>query len=139
VNQRQVRQLFPQWMRIFLRSCFAYNFFWAIVLLAFTPAFVKWITGSEYVNAYQVELHGVGLFILSGIFLLTSYYPIRFWYLIAFGFLTKTFGWIWVYFSIMQQNVTTQFLIHLFVNDFIWAAALSFIAYKAFRLYMLMD
>lgn len=126
-------------MRIFLRICFIYNFLCAIVLLAFTSTFVKWITGSEFANAYQVELHGVGLFILSGIFLLASYYPIRFWYLIAFGFLAKASGWIWVYFSIMKQDVTFQFFMHLLVNDLAWAAALGFITYKAFRLYMLLD
>lgn len=126
-------------MRTFLRACFLYNLIWALAVSLFTTTFVRWITGSEYVNAYQVELHGIGLLILSGIFLLASYFPIRFWYLIAFGFVAKSFGWIWVYFSIMKQEITPQFFTHLLINDLVWAALLGFITYRAFTLYKLLD
>jgi hypothetical protein len=126
-------------MRLFLRICAAYNIGWAIFIYFFTGSFVRWITNSEFSNTFQVELHAVGLFMLSLIFILTSFFPIRFWYLIAFGFIAKMFGGIWVYFSIMQQTLSAQFIIHLIFNDISWAVVLGLLTYESFTLYKLVD
>jgi hypothetical protein len=126
-------------MRLFLRVCAAYNIGWSIFIYFFTGTFVRWITNSELSSTYQVELHAVGLFLLGLIFILTSFYPIRFWYLIAFGLLAKTFGGLWVYFSILEKTVTTPFIIHLAVNDLSWAVILALITYESFHLYKLVD
>lgn len=126
-------------MRIFLRICAFYNIGWAIFIFFFTSTFIKWITASEFQEIYHVELHAIGLFILGLIFILTSFYPIRFWYLIAFGFLAKTFGGIWVYYSILQQTINSHFIIHLVINDLLWAAILALVTLEAFSLYKLVD
>jgi hypothetical protein len=126
-------------MRLFLRVCAAYNIGWSIFIYFFTGTFVRWITNSELSSTYQVELHAVGLFLLGLIFILTSFYPIRFWYLIAFGLLAKTFGGLWVYFSILEKTVTTPFIIHLAVNDLGWAFILALVTYESFHLYKLVD
>jgi hypothetical protein len=131
--------MYPKWMRLFLRICAVYNIGWAVFIYFFTGTFVRWITDSEMSNTYQVELHSVGLLLLGLIFILTSFYPIRFWYLIAFGFLAKALGGVWVYYSILEQTVTTQFIVHLVVNDFSWAAVLVLLTYESFTLYKLVD
>jgi hypothetical protein len=135
----KVRQLFPKWMRLFLRISAAYNIGWAIFIYFFASSFVRWITGSEFASTYQVELHAVGLLLLGLLFILTSFYPIRFWYFIAFGVLVKTFGGLWIYFSILEKTITSQFVVHLFVNDFSWAVVLAIITYESFTLYKLVD
>lgn len=135
----KVRQLFPKWMRLFLRVCAAYHVGWAIILLILKDNYVKWITDSYTSGFFQIELHAIGLFVLGLIFILTSFFPIRFWYLIAFGFVAKTFGGIAVYYSIMDQTVTIQFIIHLLMNDLSWAVVLGIITHEAFSLYKLVD
>lgn len=126
-------------MKIVLLICGLYNIGWGIFVYAYTEPFVKWITHSTVSSTYQIELHGVGLLLLSGIFILTAFYPVRFWYLIAFGFMAKAFGGIWVYFSIMHQQITERYILHLFINDYLWATLLAIITYKAFSLYKLLD
>jgi len=137
MNQSQ--PIFPSWMRGILLVSAVYNIAWGLFVYNFTESFVKWITNSVTVSTYQIELHGLGLFMLGFIFIISAIQPIRFWYFIAFGFLAKAFGGIWVYFSVMRQTFTSQFILHLFINDYIWAVLLGIIAWKAFKIYRHVD
>lgn len=133
------KQSFPQWMRGFLLVTAIYNLAWGIFVYGFTDVFVQWITMSNTADSYQVELHGVGLIVLAVVIFLTAVYPIRFWYFIFFGFLAKAFGGIWVYFSIMEKEITQNFILHLVLNDYLWAVFLIVIAIRAYKYYQTLD
>ncbi|MGK7396392.1 MAG: hypothetical protein ACNS62_17575 [Candidatus Cyclobacteriaceae bacterium M3_2C_046] len=135
----EVRKLFPQWMRGFLLLSGVYSIAWGIFVYNFTTAFVGWIKNAPTNETFQVELHGLGLIVLGIIFLITAAYPIRFWYLIVFGFAAKLMGGLWVYFSVMEQEITKTFILHLIINDYVWAIVLGFIAFKSVKLYYLQD
>ena len=130
---------FPAWMRGILLISAIYNIAWGIFVYRFTDSFVKWITNSAFTDSYQIELHGVGLIVLSIIFFISALHPVRFWYFIFFGFLAKALGGIWVYFSVMNQTITRRFILHLVLNDYVWAILLAIIAYHAFKMYQNQD
>lgn len=126
-------------MRGFLLVAAVYNLAWGIFVYGFTDIFVRWITMASVADSYQVELHGVGLVVLAVVFFLTAIHPIRFWYFIFFGFLAKAFGGIWVYFSIMEKEITQNFVLHLVLNDYIWAILLIIIGIRAYKFYQMID